>query len=218
MNPRTDKAMPAGSLPGLGTIARLRPFLAFLRQRLWLLLLWPALALAAVGVLWGLVLSDQEDERRHRQAELAQQVDAYTRSYAIRTRRSVGDTDRLLLLLRHNWAVSGHHTALDGTLEAGIFSRQYIAAVGLIDRNGDVLTSTHPSARGRNVRNQPYFTAPQRTGADRLYLSAPLDSQLTQHEISRSRARCSGATGASMASCCSRCCRLFSRSITPSPS
>jgi diguanylate cyclase (GGDEF)-like protein len=183
MDPRIEDAMPAETSFRLGMVARLRPFLAFLRRRIWLLLLWPALALAAAAVLWGLVLSDQEDERRHRRDELAQQVDAYTRSYAIRTRRSISDTDRLLLLLRHNWTVSGHHTVLDGTLEAGIFSRQYIAAVGLIDRNGDVVTSTHPTARGRNVGAQAYFSAPHRAGVDRLYLSAPLDSQLTNHEI-----------------------------------
>jgi hypothetical protein len=182
MNRHTDTVNPAGTASASAAAATLRSLLAFLRRRLLLLLVWPAIALAAGAGLWWYVLDDLDNERHKRETELVQQVDAYTRSYAIRTRRSIGDTDRMLLLLRHNWARSGHHTILEGTLEAGIFSRQYVAAVGLIDRNGDVETSSHPAAAGRNVRAQPYFTAQQRATGDRLYVSAPLESQLTNDE------------------------------------
>ncbi|MEH6433934.1 hypothetical protein [Massilia sp. DD77] len=60
MNPHTDKEMPAGTSIALGANGSLRPFLAFLRGRLALLLVWPALALAAAVVLWGFVLLDLE--------------------------------------------------------------------------------------------------------------------------------------------------------------
>ncbi|WP_020652593.1 bifunctional diguanylate cyclase/phosphodiesterase [Massilia niastensis] len=183
MDPRVDKAMPAGISIGLGAIGRLRPFVAFLRHRLSLLLLWPAIALAAGAGLWGYVLADLDHKRRDRQAELEQQVDAYTRSYVIRTRRSIADTDRLLLLLRHDWAVSGHRTTLAGTSEAGIFSTQYIGAVGLFDRNGVVVTSSHPAAVGRTFADKPYFTEQQRATSDRLYVSAPIDGQLSNREV-----------------------------------
>ncbi|MEN3275152.1 MAG: hypothetical protein V7631_942 [Massilia sp.] len=79
MDLHIDKATPAGAKRAL---APLRPFLAFLRQRLPLLLVWPALALTAAAVLWGYVLLDLEHERRSRQAEPEQQVDAYTRSWS----------------------------------------------------------------------------------------------------------------------------------------
>jgi diguanylate cyclase (GGDEF)-like protein len=183
MDPHTDQAMPSRASTGVKALGQLRPFLAFLRRRAWLLLVWPALALAAGAALWGYVLHDLDDELRVRQAELAQQVDAYTRSYAIRTRRSIGDTDRLLLLLRHNWAVSGHHTSLTGTIEAGIFSTQYIAAVGIVDRNGVVLTSSNPAAVGRRLADRPYFTVQQHASADRLYISGPLYGQLSEREV-----------------------------------
>ena len=178
-----DKAKPPRGAAGAGAPAPLRSLLAFLRRNLALLLVWPLIALAAGTGLWWHVLHGLEGELHERQAELVQQVDAYTRSYAIRTRRSIGDTDRMLLLLRHNWAVSGHHAKLEGTLEQGIFSRQYVAAVGLINAKGEVETSSHPAAAGRNVRQQPYFTAHQGTGIDRLYVSAPLTSQLTDQEV-----------------------------------
>ncbi|MET0581113.1 MAG: diguanylate cyclase, partial [Pseudoxanthomonas sp.] len=183
MDAHLDKAKSVGSATGSGAPAPLRSLLAFLRRNLLLLLVWPAIALATGAGLWWYVLHHLEGELRERQAELVQQVDAYTRSYAIRTRRSIGDTDRMLLLLRHNWAVSGDHTKLEGTLEAGIFSRQYVAAVGLINGKGEVETSSHPAAAGRNVRRQPYFTAHQGASVDRLYVSAPLESQLTGQEV-----------------------------------
>ncbi|MET0980742.1 MAG: EAL domain-containing protein [Telluria sp.] len=183
MDAHIDKALPAGTAVGLAAVNRLRPFLAFLRQRLLLLLLWPALAALAGAVLWAAVLDNIEEDRRDRQAELAQQVDAYTRSFAIRTRRSISESDRLLLLLRHNWAVSGRYTSLAGTSEAGIFSRQYIGAVALVDRNGLVLTSSHPAALGSSVAGRPYFIAQRRAGADRLYVSGPLEGQLSNKEV-----------------------------------
>ncbi|MBQ5940798.1 EAL domain-containing protein [Massilia sp. AB1] len=183
MNQQPDKAMSAGARTGSGALGHLRPFLAFLRQRLSLLLVWPALALAAAIVLWGYVLFDLEHERIDRQAELEQQVDAYARSYVIRTRRSIGDTDRLLLLLRHQWASSGHRMDLAGTIETGIFSRQYIAAVALIDRFGGIVTSTHPQAVGMYVGDQAYFVEQQRAAGDKLYLSGPLDGRLSKREV-----------------------------------
>ncbi|MFC5461907.1 EAL domain-containing protein [Massilia niabensis] len=175
--------MPAGTAIGLVAVNHLRPFLSFLRQRLPLLLLWPVIAVLAGAVLWAVVLGHLEDEQRDRQAELAQQVEAYTSSFATRTRRSIGDTDRLLLLLRHNWAVSGGLTDLAGTIEAGIFSTHYIAGVGLLDRNGVVLTSSHPPAVGRYFGDRPYFTEHRRTGADRLYVSGPLEGELSKREV-----------------------------------
>jgi diguanylate cyclase (GGDEF)-like protein len=177
MDSRIDEASPAATPAGFGALRPLRPFLAFLRGRLLLLLVWPAIALAAGAALWAYVMSDLDGELRDRQAELAQQVDAYTRSYAIRTRRSIGDTDRLLLLLRHDWAVSGHRTSLAGTIEAGIFSRQYIGVAGVVGRNGIVLTSSNPAAAGTYVGDRPYFTAQERATDDRLYVSAPFDSR-----------------------------------------
>jgi diguanylate cyclase (GGDEF)-like protein len=180
---RIDKASPSSTPAGSGALGSLRPFLAFLRGRLLLLLLWPAIALAAGAALWAWVLSDLDGERHDRQAELVQQVDAYTRSYAIRTRRSIGDTDRVLLLLRHDWAVSGYRVDLAGTIEAGIFSKQYIGAVGLIGRDGIVLTSSNPAAPGTYVGDRPYFTTQQHATADRLYVGPPIDSRLAPQEI-----------------------------------
>lgn len=164
-------------------VGRLRPFLAFLRQRLPLLLVWPALALAAIAALWGYVLLDLKHELHGRQAELEQQVDAYTRSMVIRARRSIDDTDRLLLLLRHQWEHAGKRLDLEGTIDAGIFSEQYISAVAVLDRNGIVTTCSQPEVVGKYFGNRPYFTEQQHTAADRLYLSGPLDGQLTHQEV-----------------------------------
>jgi diguanylate cyclase (GGDEF)-like protein len=183
MNQHTDEAMQAGTSIGLGATGSLRPFLAFLRQRMWLLLVWPALALAACSVLWVYVLRDIEHEGRDRQADLEQQVDAYTRSYIIRTSRSIGDTDRLLLLLRHNWVASGRHISLAGTIEAGVFSKQYISAVALINREGLVVTSTDPAAVGRYLGDQPYFAENRGSAGDRLYLSGAIADPLSNQEV-----------------------------------
>ena len=181
MHLRIDNAKPAARWHR--AVGRLRPFLAFLRQRPPLLLLWPALALAAIAALWSFVLVDLEHERRDRQAELEQQVDAYTHSLVIRTSRTIGDTDRLLLLLRHNWALSGKRLSLEGTIDAGIFSEQYISTVAIVDRNGVVVTSSYPNAVGRYVGDRSYFTEQQHATEDGLYLSGPLAAQLRNREV-----------------------------------
>jgi hypothetical protein len=77
MNPRIDKAIPAVSTLGLGVNSPLRPFLAFLRQRMSLLLVWPAIALVVIAILWSHVLRGLGHEERERGAELEQQAGAY---------------------------------------------------------------------------------------------------------------------------------------------
>jgi diguanylate cyclase (GGDEF)-like protein len=179
MNPQADKAMPGATATVLRAIDSLRPLLAFLRPRMALLLVWPALALAAAVTLWSYVLLDLGREMGERRAELAQQVDAYTRSLVIRTQRSIGDTDRLLLLLRHDWTVSGQRIDLARTLEAGVFSKEYISAVAIADRNGRIVTGTDPRAVGRYVGDKAYFRAQQAADADRLYVSRPPSGDLS---------------------------------------
>ena len=183
MEPHTDSTMPLRLPAGLEFIGHARPFLAFLRQRLSLLLVWPAIALASAAVLWGNVLVDLEDALRHRQADLFLQADAYTHNYAVRTRRVIDDADRLLLLLRHDWTASGNTTSLAGTIEAGIFSGQYIAAVGILDRKGVVVDSSLPNAIGKYLGDKPAFRVQQRATADRLYLSGPLIGPLSNREV-----------------------------------
>ncbi|MFC4929760.1 bifunctional diguanylate cyclase/phosphodiesterase [Massilia sp. GCM10023247] len=183
MHQRTDKAMSGGTSTAPGAIARLRPFLDFLRQRLSLLLLWPAIAVLAGIALWAIVLGGLEGDLHHRQAELRQHVDAYTRSYAIRTNRSIGDTDRLLLLMRHDWDVSGARTTLAGTVEAGIFSKLYIAGAAIVDRSGHIVTSSHPAALGRYLGDEDYFAEQQRAHADRLYVSRPHEGEVSRREV-----------------------------------
>lgn len=183
MTPRIDKTLPAGTPMMFGAIVRLRPVLAFLRQRLALLLVWPAVALVAAAMLWGYVLRDLEYEQREREAEISRQAALYAHSLVLRTSRSIDETDRLLLLLRHDWFTSGRHIQLEGTLEAGIFSQQYISAVAFINRRGIIMTSTHPASVGKYMGSRPSFTVHQHTRADRLFLSGPLDGQLTGREV-----------------------------------
>ena len=183
MNPRTDNAMPAASLDADEAVVPARPFLDFLRQRRSLLLLWPAIAVIAAAMLWGFVLRSLDQEQEARLAELEQRTDAYTQSLVSRTARSIGETDRLLLLLRHVWTTSGKRSNLAGTLEADIFSQQYISAVAFVDRDGIVLTSTKADADGRYVGDRPYFLAQQQGRGDRLYLSGPLDGRLEPREV-----------------------------------
>ncbi|QOY93397.1 EAL domain-containing protein [Massilia sp. UMI-21] len=183
MNLRTDKTLQVGTPMMLGAIVRFRPVLAFLRQRIALLFVWPAAALLAAALLWGYVLRDLEYEKQERAAEIGRQAAAYAHSLVLRTARSIDETDRLLLLLRHDWVTSGYRTQLEGTLEAGTFSQQYISAVAFIDRRGIIVTSTHPGAVGSYVGSKPYFTAQQHPHGDHLYLSGPLDGQLTGREV-----------------------------------
>ncbi len=181
MEAQIDEAVPTSGPPGV--LGRLRPLLAFVRQRLPLLLVWPALALAAIAFLWGYVLIDLRQEERDRLADLNSQVDAYARSLVIRTERSIADTDRLVLLLRHNWWASDQRMRLEGTLEAGIFSKQFISGVAVLDRNGVITTSTQAGAAGKSLATRVYFTHQRAASDDALYLGGPLDGQMTGREV-----------------------------------
>lgn len=162
MNPRTDKTLPAGTSIGLGATGPLRPFLAFLRQRMTLLLVWPAMP-------WSLSaccgpMSGATSERREREAELERQVDAYTRSLVIRTRGSIAETDRLLLLLRHNWVSSGYRNTgpdqlpglvvmrIDGEQPSRYKDARYRSVVVLFNVDKEAKTIAIPELKGLNLR------------------------------------------------------------------
>ena len=175
--------MPSGTATGLRAIDALRPLWTFMRRHVALLLLWPAIAACAAVALWSFVLLDLGQERRDREAELAHRVDAYTQSMVTRTQRALADIDRLLLLLRHIWIDSGRRASLAGGFEAGAFARQYVSTAAVMDRNGVVVTSTHPQSIGTNAGDRPYFIAQRDSGVDRLYLSNPFHGRLSNREV-----------------------------------
>jgi hypothetical protein len=53
----------------------------------------------------------------------------------------------------------------------------------LINREGIVVTSTHPDAVGKYFGDQPYFAEQQRAAGDRLSLSGPIDGRLSHQEV-----------------------------------
>jgi diguanylate cyclase (GGDEF)-like protein len=161
----------------------LRPLLRFLRRKVWVILLWPALGLLLGMAGWAYMLADLEDFRRQTEADAKERVQAYAMTYASRTVRAIGDVDRLLHLLRHHWAISGGRASLAGTYEAGIFAPGVVNGAAIIGANGAVLSSSHAAAKSIDFSGQPYFVAQQRSQADRLYISAPMQGPLTHAEV-----------------------------------
>jgi PAS domain-containing protein len=171
-----------------------RSMLAFARTKPWSLLLWPAVALVVGGAGWWHVSAELESAHRDALAATQRHVAGIAENFALRTQRAIADVDRMLLLTRRDWIASGGRTGLEGADRQGIFSAQFVG-VAILDRRGNVLTSAPQAAHGMNFADKPYFTVQQRSDTDKLFISAPLQGQLSHRNVIAFSRKLVGDTG-----------------------
>jgi diguanylate cyclase (GGDEF)-like protein/PAS domain S-box-containing protein len=160
----------------------LRPLLAFARRKLWIILLWPVVALVLAAIGWTHV--HNELARAHRETLLNTEgrLDAYTEQFVRRTQREIADVDRMLLLLRHDWQASGGRTRLEGTAQQGIIAGKF-AGVAILDAQGRLLTSSPQPTSSASFPEKEYFTAQRDTPGDKLFVSSPLIGELSGRDV-----------------------------------
>jgi diguanylate cyclase (GGDEF)-like protein len=158
-----------------------RPLLAFMRSKLWPVLAWPAAALLIAIAGWWHVSTELDHAYRSVLSATNRHLGAYAESYAQRTQRAIADVDRMLLLIRRDWAASGGRTHLEDARKQGIFSDLYMG-VAIAGPDGRVLTSS-PPAPGTSFRHKPYFDAQRLADGDGLVVSAPVKGPLSNQHI-----------------------------------
>ncbi|WP_194725633.1 bifunctional diguanylate cyclase/phosphodiesterase [Noviherbaspirillum malthae] len=143
--------------------------LRFMKRKRWLLLFWPikSLVLALIG--WSVLLGYLEREQASAEANAINEAGILSRAYANHLFRALEAVDQLTLFIKYGSETSNgnfqpsrfRHPRLQ-SMESGFF-------ISLIDRNGNLVSSTIPSAARVNIAEEPYFRAHLET-ADLFYI------------------------------------------------
>jgi len=133
--------------------------LRFMKTKRWLLLFWPikSLILALIG--WTMLLGYLEREQASAEANAVNEAGILSRGYANHLFRALEAVDQLTLFVKYGSETSNgnfqpsrfRHPRLQ-SMESGFF-------ISLIDRNGNLASSTIPSAERVNIAEEPYFRA-----------------------------------------------------------
>lgn len=119
---------------------------------------WMALgALVIIALGWLALFVRLENEQQRVEENALEDAAILARAYAKNLFRALEAVDQLTLLVRHGWQTSNGSFALDEVAQFGLFPAHSGFNVSVIDENGNLLTSTIPSARNVNVVNEPYF-------------------------------------------------------------
>jgi diguanylate cyclase (GGDEF)-like protein len=155
-------------------VAATRKRFHFLRGNLRVLIAWPVLALVLSGVGWAALLLTLNEDRRDIENFALKQAAALSRSYADHLARAVETVDQIILHVKYEWNLTNGHLALETINEEGLFPPSSVFNVGIIDRNGTLITSTFRPAQhkqdNRNFADRQHFLVHKIAVKDFLYV------------------------------------------------
>lgn len=152
------------------TTTKWRPFIV--------ILLWPVLAALLLGLAWKYVGRNLEDERARIEASALRDAASIARSYATSTTRFLKNIDQLALHVQFENELTNQTLNLTTAFERGLFTDEPLINVTIVDRNGKIVSSTHPYDRNISLAGDDLFLLHQRGAADALYRGKPALSRI----------------------------------------
>lgn len=142
---------------------------SFLRKKLGLLLFWPIkfALLSLIG--WHFLLGYIQQEKLAAESAALREAGALSSAYAEHLYRELEAVDQITFYVKKGWELTGGKFGLEQMGTSGLFTKKAGFYVSIIDANGNLLTSTIPSPRHRNVAKENYFKV-QLDGHDLFYI------------------------------------------------
>ena len=132
--------------------------------------MFPVLALLALGVLWGATASLIRIERANAERAALASTRELVETYHAQVVRAVREIDATLKVLQYAVMHHDHHGDLEHLRERGLLPPDLLFVVSLVDREGNVASSTRPLPL-TNVAHREYFR--EQRLADGLQVSVP---------------------------------------------
>jgi len=119
---------------------------AFWKRHTWRLLAWPMGALAVLGLGWFLLFQQLGAERRQLELRTLQDAQTLANGYAGQIEREVDTIEQTARFVKYDWEARQGDMHLGYADEHGLFLDASRLLVSVIDAQGQVLTSTAPTA------------------------------------------------------------------------
>lgn len=138
-----------------------------------------AIVALMIGGLWAVVLSELARDRDRLVTSAGVEALNLTRAFDEHVARTVDDIDAVLTLLRHDWVREPERFSERTAIMQTALGRSLRLQVSIIDRNGYLAVTNVPGAERLYLGDRPHFRVHQVDGGDRLYISEPILSRLT---------------------------------------
>ncbi|WP_143131407.1 bifunctional diguanylate cyclase/phosphodiesterase [Noviherbaspirillum humi] len=138
----------------MGQVPRLAGLWTNLRPSL----IWTSLVLLLMLFCWAGLLDVLERERREQEADALKEAEVLARTYAGHLYRSLESIDQITLYIKHGWETSNGTIRLEKVAPEGLYPTDSGLYLSIIDRRGDLVTTTIPFPSKVNIAGQPYFT------------------------------------------------------------
>ncbi|WP_170942138.1 EAL domain-containing protein [Noviherbaspirillum denitrificans] len=156
----------------------------FLRKNARAIFLWPAAGLLLACLLWGSVLTVLERDRAKVREDAFRQAESLARAYAVQLERTVGYIDQISLRLKHDWEDPYVILNLERQQERGLYPDIGQMNASIIDRSGELVTSTLKPLQRQSFRNHPSFLE-HMAGEPGLLIAGPENSGRLQVPVFR---------------------------------
>jgi diguanylate cyclase (GGDEF)-like protein len=143
----------------------------FVRQNFRTLLLWPAICLLLIALLWGLTLVkigfDRADIRQDAFKDATYLLNAYSEQLS----RSVDQINQITLNLKYYWQKTHGAFKLEEQLEQGLYPHTAQIYVMISDRDGRIVSSTIDRRGDTWIADRDYFLQQKNATIDALLIS-----------------------------------------------
>jgi diguanylate cyclase (GGDEF)-like protein len=119
-------------------------------------ILFPAIAVFALGAIWGTTWNLIQVERAAADHTAAVSGRGLADIYEAQVVRSLRDIDQTLKFVKYAYELRGNLVVLQELKARALLPPDLLFVVSIADSNGDIVASTRPSARA-NVADQDYF-------------------------------------------------------------
>ena len=175
---------------------RKAPKLAFLRGSFHAILVWPLAALLLTAIVWSMTFSKLGDARQTLRSNGAAHAVALSGAYAEQLSRSLEQIDQITLNLKYYWKNSAGALRLEQQLHEGLYPSSALLYVTIVNRHGDIMTSTLARKTTYVLADRDYFLAHQHSRSDALLISKPTIGRGSGKTIIRFSRRLNAPDGA----------------------
>jgi diguanylate cyclase (GGDEF)-like protein len=155
----------------------------FLRSSLRSILVWPLSALLIALVSWAALLTELENERRDAEKDALRVAEAIARGYSSQVARTVQVIDNILLHVRYEWRLSNGNLQLENINHTELFPASPVFNVGIINRNGILISNTIPALHEVNASDRRYFQVHREQSGDSLYIGEAVIGRVSKRNV-----------------------------------
>jgi diguanylate cyclase (GGDEF)-like protein len=137
------------------------------------LLIGPAACFFLACLLWGLILSKLVGEREAVKEQAFRHASSLSKAYVEQLMRSVEQIDQITLNLKYYWKETRGGIRLDKQAEEGLYPKSALLYVAIIDRHGNLVTSTLDDKASLNLADEDSFQAHKGGLRETLLISEP---------------------------------------------